>query len=99
MDDNLEPEWDKTNLKRGQERDEFCQKILKEREQEQESEEEHKLYYLDTEGILNKKGEGAQDRLVLPKPYVRKVVKDSIDNSIIAHPGKEKKLQPLRCRF
>lgn len=72
MHDNLEPKWDRTNLKRDQVSDEFCQRILKVMEQRQETKEENKLYYLDTEEILYKKRERAQNRLVLPKPYVRK---------------------------
>lgn len=43
MDDNLEPEWDRTNLKRDQVRDEFCRKILKEMEHGQDTEKENKL--------------------------------------------------------
>lgn len=37
-------------------------------------------------------GEGSQDRLVILKPYSRKVLKDFHDYQIIAHPETEETL-------
>ncbi|KAG5870645.1 hypothetical protein JTB14_002104 [Gonioctena quinquepunctata] len=69
----MEPEWDI-----------FCQEVIKlvKKEDAQEA-----VYYLSKDGILYRV-ENDGDKLIVPKTFIPKVMKDFHDSPMVGHPGK-----------
>ncbi|KAG5863603.1 hypothetical protein JTB14_014315 [Gonioctena quinquepunctata] len=91
----MEPEWDRATLKLAQDKDIFCQEIIKLVKEEDARE---AFYYLSKDGILYRV-ENDGDKLIVPKTFIPKVMEDFHDSPIAGHPGQQKTIMSLKRRF
>ncbi|KAG5894814.1 hypothetical protein JTB14_008304 [Gonioctena quinquepunctata] len=84
----MEPEWDRTMLKLAQDKDIFCQEVIKLVKEEDAQE---ASYYLSKDGILYRV-ENDGDKLIVPKTFIPKVMEDFHDSPMAGHPGQQKTL-------
>ncbi|KAG5863981.1 hypothetical protein JTB14_031585 [Gonioctena quinquepunctata] len=91
----MEPEWERATLKLAQDKDIFCQEVIKLVKEEDAQE---ASYYLSKDGILYRV-ENDGDKLIVPKTFIPKVMEDSHDSPMAGHPGQQKTLMSLKRRF
>ncbi|KAG5868760.1 hypothetical protein JTB14_034646 [Gonioctena quinquepunctata] len=91
----MEPEWERATLKLSQDKDIFCQEVIKLVKEEDAQE---ASYYLSKDGILYRV-ESDGDKLINPKTFIPKVMEDFHDSPMAGHPGQQKTLMSLKRRF
>ncbi|KAG5866373.1 hypothetical protein JTB14_021886 [Gonioctena quinquepunctata] len=91
----MEPEWERATLKLAQDKDIFCQEVIKLVKEEDAQE---ASYYLSKDGILYRV-ENDGDKLIVPKTFIPKVMEDFHDSPMAGHPGQQKTLMSLKRRF
>ncbi|KAG5871242.1 hypothetical protein JTB14_007122 [Gonioctena quinquepunctata] len=77
---------------RGQDKDIFCQEVIKLVKEEDAQE---AIHYLSKDGILYRV-ENDDDKLIVPKTFIPKVMEDFHDSLMAGHPGQQKTLMSLK---
>lgn len=94
----VEPQWDRLELRRAQDKDAFCKHILNLLDEGDEILKE--VYYKDNEGVLYRQNvDEAVSKLVVPEKFINKVLNDFHDTPWAGHSGRARTTNNIKKRF